>query len=175
MSSNHITYNIQILPKNQEDFDKIFDTLKEHQKIWNYISNDSYKKSIKIIKKDNKMLLKSDVKKNKIVKSKDKKPESVTVNDHKLILYFDIKGEGVVKEEMEFKSDCNSSLTNTKLHIFSEKEIEIEKFISKSFREGFFKINNKIYKYMDLIKAEIKCLGERSVEVRGVLDGINLS
>ena len=43
MSSNHITYNIQILPKNQEDFDKIFDTLKEHQKIWNYISNDTFK------------------------------------------------------------------------------------------------------------------------------------
>lgn len=42
-SSNHITYNIQILPQSQEDFGKIFDTLKEHQKIWNHISNDTFK------------------------------------------------------------------------------------------------------------------------------------
>lgn len=42
MSSHHITYNIQLLPKNQEDFDKIFDTLKEHQNVWNYMSQDTF-------------------------------------------------------------------------------------------------------------------------------------
>jgi putative transposase len=53
---NIITYNIKIYPENQEDFKLIYATMLEHQKVWNHLSNYTFKtKNInkKLIHDDN--------------------------------------------------------------------------------------------------------------------------
>ncbi len=40
---NILTYNIKIFPRNKEDFDLLYDTMLEHQKVWNHISNYTFK------------------------------------------------------------------------------------------------------------------------------------
>ena len=38
-----ITYNIKLVPKSKEEFDLLFNTLLEHQKVWNYMSQYAFK------------------------------------------------------------------------------------------------------------------------------------
>lgn len=38
-----ITYNIKLEPKNEEEFDLLYNTLLEHQKVWNFISDWTFK------------------------------------------------------------------------------------------------------------------------------------
>ena len=51
-----ITYNIRIFPKVKEEFQLLYDTMLEHQKVWNHLSNYTFKtKNInkKLIHDDN--------------------------------------------------------------------------------------------------------------------------